>query len=175
MKKPMPMPMSSPAMMSPYMAARSRAGKKSPVSEATQGHATAVSAPITARVTSRNENEFETPLIPSATTQLATTIISSTRRLNRSTSAPMGSVAAAPTNETTARSRPMSVLPRWKAPLSWPEIADTVPRSDDSTARIAASTAMICSRAGPPATLTTRSFAAWRMSVPLPIWHAWSP
>jgi hypothetical protein len=53
MKKPIPAPTSSPDRIIPNTAARSRAGKKSPDSEAMHGHAAATTAPSPRRVSSR--------------------------------------------------------------------------------------------------------------------------
>src|SRR6188768_1225748 len=72
MRKPSPAPISSPDRISPKIEARSRAGKKSPVIDATQGQAAATIAPSARRASSRNRYEVAMPQAIIAAAQLAT-------------------------------------------------------------------------------------------------------
>ena len=107
------------------------------------------------------------PQTTTATAHNPTAAIRILRRSMRSARMPVGKVATAPTNDTTAIRGPISVLPMCSACFSWSDTAATVPCSAESSPSVAPKTAMTCNRAGPPAASTARVFALPAMSAAL--------
>ncbi len=156
---PIPDPISSPVRIIPQTLARSPAGKKSPVSEASVGPAVAVTAPRATRVRIRMVNDGANALAPIAKLHTTMLAASSCTRLKRSVSTPTGTVQSAPATDDTAAIMPSWVLEMCSARSSSGATAPTVPRSAELSISTQPSSRITRKRTAPPMSASARATA----------------